>query len=246
MQYAPGVRGPLQGTPCAPCTVMVQHRFNYSGFLFWLLLHFPQRWNQLGWIMNALWMLIMLLIIHYSYTLDHHRFLQGSDASISFIINLNGSRIEYEIFSLNAEHPFYRNKEFDQTALQPGQQDRFSIIAEQRSENFTITLLIQEIQTIDVGVYILAIREEKDGNTVNHILDAYINVIFPPSKANCTVELSGSHPKFQEIHCNAILGSDKSGNLVCYQNSEELCLSVMFFAQHFHTRKLLDECGLSD
>ena len=114
---------------------------------------------------NALWMLIMLAFFHYSYTLDHHRFLQGSDASIPFIMNLkiNGSVIQYELFTLNAEHPFYRNNKFDLTALQLGQRDRFSVIAEQRSENFTVTLLIQDIQTIDEGVYILAIREEKDG-----------------------------------------------------------------------------------
>ena len=60
-------------------------------------------------------------------------------------------------------------------------------------------------------------------------MDAYIDVILPPSKANCTVELSESHPKFHEVHCTAILGSEKSGNLVCFQNSEKALLKCEIF-----------------
>ena len=62
------------------------------------------------------------------------------------------------MFTLNSEHPFYTNKELNPSALQPDQQGRFQVNHSQRDRNVTVTLLINNIQETDKGVYILLVQ----------------------------------------------------------------------------------------
>ena len=159
--------------------------------------------------------------LHDVSSLELYEFYAGENASITFTLSLNSSSQAIELFSLENDRPFYKNGEIDDTALQTDQRDRFTVETELAGDNFKLTLNIERVRETDKGVYILAIKETNSGNSNTHILDAYLDVILPVGKAECTISLSSYSEHLNEAHCQTTLSSNGQGSLVCYQNLEK-------------------------
>ena len=154
-------------------------------------------------------------------SLKSYKFRIGSDALITYgLESSNSYSVVFEIFTLNAEHPFYTNEELHPTALLPEQRGRFEVRSSHNGSNFTVLLTIHNIKKIDEGVYIL-IAQERNGKTIEHILDANVEVIIPPGKAECSARNTNYSPKLRQVVCQATAGSDEGASLMCYQNSEK-------------------------
>ena len=137
--------------------------------------------------------------------LEVHKSCSRSNVSISFLHKLsNSANYMYELFTLNQERPFCSDGQIDQTALQPGQYDRFAVNDTRAGSNLNVTLFIFDAQDIDTGVYILALKETS-GQTTNHIYDAYLKIWKPAGKANCTIKDS-EFSKFVGGFMSSILG----------------------------------------
>ena len=168
--------------------------------------------------------LLFLPLIRLSFALEQHQFVQGSNASVTFSHRLKSSNSSktIEIFTLKSERPFYVHQRIDERALLSEQHGRFSVRPYRDGRNVTVVLLIRNIQEIDSGVYVIAIREVRNGRATESILDAYVEVVIPHGKANCTVEDTISH-FWKLIHCEATIGSDSSSGLLsCFQNSQSI------------------------
>ena len=164
----------------------------------------------------------ILVHIQLAFALKNYRFREGSDASIDFSLEIQktSTEIRFEMFTLNSEHPFYTNRELNPSALQPDQQERFQVTHSQRDRNFTATLIINNIQENDKGVYILIVQEG-NGQTEDHILDANVDVITPPGKAECRVINTNYSAQLRQVECRATASNDESASLMCYQKSEK-------------------------
>ena len=128
-----------------------------------------------------------MVVYQLTYALESYRFNKGSNASIDFTHQLDGSYIvACELFSLDTPHPFYVNKQIDPTALRSDQQGRFSATTVNNGTHLRVKLHIEEIQEKDSNVYILTIRETKNGVPIDYIMDAQITVMQPHTRLNVT------------------------------------------------------------
>ena len=171
--------------------------------------------------------MFILVLIHAitepTYSLETYEFSLGTNASVHFVFKLNSDQVtSFEIFTLNAEQPFYTLGRINPTALRPEQRGRFEVTSSSGVENFTVTLIIYTIQDVDKGVYVLIVREDINGQPKDSIIDAYVDVTPPLGKAECSIRESDHYPTWHQVECNATLGGDKSGSLMCYQNSNKL------------------------
>ena len=170
----------------------------------------------------------MILLTLQISALDVHEVRLGLNTySVKFSQKINvQSVVAFEIFSLNNDRPFYADGILDDSVLHPNQRGRFSVRQTQPKKDerniFEATLDIKDVQEVDEGVYIVAIREtnrDSSNGVTNHILDCFIKVIIPPGKAECRIAPSSHALHLREVHCRANSSSDGSGGLLCYQNS---------------------------
>ena len=167
-------------------------------------------------------LLTLMVVSQLTYALESYRFNKGSNVSIDFAYQLDGSYLACELFSLDTPHPFYVNKQIDPTALRSDQQGRFSATTVINGTYLRVTLHIEEIQESDSNVYILTIRETKYGELVDHIMDAQIRVIHPPGKATChIIDFPNSSP-WCMVNCQALHNINRDGNIICYQDLQKV------------------------
>ena len=167
-------------------------------------------------------LLFVLIYITQALSLKNYEFREGSDAYINSSMEMEYPVIVCDMYNLNAGQPFYTNKGINPTALLPEQQGRFNAKQTQSGSKFTMQLIIQTIQKIDEGVYILIVQE-MNGEEREHIFDANIKVILP-GLAKCTVVYSDYAAKSNQVQCQAAVGSDDTDSVMCYQNSEKALL----------------------
>ena len=151
------------------------------------------------------------------------KFHVGSNASIEFPLELNGgdnSSVTFQMFRLDQPEPFYENGQKVLSALRPDQYGRFEVTSSQQGTNFTATLLIKDIQVNDSNVYILSLREMKDGEPLDQLVNAKVDVIPPSSDADCSISDTAYVSEWYEINCQATLSSEGDGNIACFQNTE--------------------------
>ena len=179
--------------------------------------------TRLQW--RSLWLALLTAIAHFTiHTLafDTYQFVLGQNATINFSTQLRTPYFVCELSTTESENPFYTNNQIDPTALKPEQADRFFVnIDITEGTNFTIQLIINNIEEIDSGWYVLTILEI---NAQRHIFDAVIRVVRPPGKANCSVWYSTRSLKLKEVHCQASVGSECGGLIMCYQNGKKVSL----------------------
>ena len=161
----------------------------------------------------------LLVFIPISSSLENYKFHKGTNASITFNLKQSNNSMTFEFFTLNSEIPFYVHEAIDHRALYPDQRGRFAVAPRNSGQNFTVTLSIQDIKEIDSGVYVLCAREVQNGKTTDYIHDAYVEVIIPPGKAECTVKVTNY--SLEVIYCQANIGSDGKDLIGCYQNLRE-------------------------
>ena len=160
-------------------------------------------------------------------TLNHafttYSFLENTNATFHFNHELSNEFCQYncEIFSLNSNHPFYVNGDVDQTSLRPEQRGRFLVRIAKAGTNVTVSVYIREIIKIDIGVYVVTIRETIADKFEDSIYDADIKVTRVPPKAECVVHLTEYGNEAREIHCKARLEGEIKGKVNCFQDSEE-------------------------
>ena len=167
---------------------------------------------------------IMCVIIGTSTTalaLDVHSVRQGENASVTFSANVNGYAAVSELSSLNAARPFYVHERVDPTILRSDQRDRFDVsVVEKTETRLQVALLITNVQVDDGGVYVLSVRETKDGQAIDYIYDVYVDVVVPPGKAECNISHYTAGKR--EVSCRASAGTDTGGDIICYQDSERI------------------------
>ena len=189
--------------------------------------------NNTSWKWSLSTHLIAMSLILQISALDVHRVRMGQNTSVKFSQEVNEhSVVEFELFTLSNDHPFYTAGNLYNSVLHPRQRGRFSVeVSQAKGDNINIDIfkanvVINEVQELDEGVYIAAIKETNNrdlGNEVtNHILDSFIKVITPPGKAECSIAPSSHASHLREVHCQANAGSDGSGGLLCYQNSRKV------------------------
>ena len=155
-----------------------------------------------------------------------YRFNEGESKSVDFTHQLDGSYLACELFSLDTPHPFYVNKQIDPTALRPDQQGRFNVKTFNNATHLRVTLLIEEIQENDSNVYILTIRETKNGVPIDYIMDAQITVMQPPHEAKCNIIEFPNHSQWCMVDCQALQNINRDSNIICYQNLQKVSMSM--------------------
>ena len=172
--------------------------------------------------LKSLLILTLIVVFQQTYALESYRFNKGTNVSIDFTHQLDGSYLACELFNLDTPRPFYVNKQIDPTALRPDQQGRFNVTTVNNGTHLRVTLHIEEIQENDSNVYILTIREIKDGVPIDYIMDAHITVIHPPGKATChIIDFPNSSP-WCMVNCQALHNINKNGNIICYQDLQKV------------------------
>ena len=165
--------------------------------------------------------LFLLSFLTHIYALPTFTAYLGANLTVPFLHTLRNEDSTYnlEMFTINIPTPFYTDGVMNLGSLQSSQIGRFMVNLHQKFRNLTINLHIIAVETIDSDVYIVSIQETNGPKKSHFIYDAYVEVIQPPSKAECQVQPSQHTPEFLEVSCHAAVGSDPGGNIVCYQDS---------------------------
>ena len=161
------------------------------------------------------------ILVGCAYSLEYYEFRHGADASVTFNVEMQeGSVYSSEIFTLNDDRPFYTGEQVVQESLHPSQVGRLDVETRRKGNLLAVTLDIREVKESDAGVYILSVREDGPRSR-STIVDAYVDVILPPGRANCTVVPSSYSDDWLEVRCSATAGSDGGGFLACYQDGKK-------------------------
>ncbi|XP_072180948.1 uncharacterized protein [Diadema setosum] len=101
--------------------------------------------------------------------------------------------------------------------------NRFTVKVNKTEDELTITLTISDAEKKDSGIYIMLVSEDRGGEHHGDIREVYVDVITPPSPAECEVTSSSYSPDWGEVHCSVPLGvdSEPQGSISCFQNDKK-------------------------
>ncbi|XP_071477484.1 uncharacterized protein [Diadema antillarum] len=158
-----------------------------------------------------------------SLAVEVYKFYEGRNASLEFYQPLaNDSTFEYEVHLIFGSCFFCKNGTMVPGCLTPQQSRRFSVSSLRTSTYLTVILGIHNISAEDSQFYLFALREDRNGESHFFTQDAYIEVLRPPSPAQCIIKSTEHLPAFNEINCTSLLGSDGGGFLCCFQDARKI------------------------
>ena len=178
-------------------------------------IHFFKGYNR-----ATILMVITSIIIRQISALDSYKFRLGTNAIIPFSYALDEhSQHSWEIFRIGVSDPFNINGTMKPDALNPRQRNRFNISTTWGEDVLQVDLHIREISKIDRGVYVWAVSQHTiRAERLVVSFDVFVDVILPPGRAKCVIISSPYSSGLREVHCQAAVGSDRGGLLICYQN----------------------------
>ncbi|XP_072175105.1 uncharacterized protein [Diadema setosum] len=166
---------------------------------------------------------VLMMCLTSSLTLEVYTFYEGRDGSLEFNQPLSSeSSFEYEVYLISASCFFCKNGTMVAGCLTPQQFTCFSVHGVRTSTHLTVTLSVRSINADDSQFYLFAMREDRNGKRQSFTEDAFVEVLRPPSPAECTVKPSEYSAALNEVNCTSLLASDGEGSLFCFQNAKKI------------------------
>ncbi|XP_072175084.1 uncharacterized protein [Diadema setosum] len=151
-----------------------------------------------------------------------YKFYEGRDVLINFTQPMsNDSTFDYELYSIQSECYFCENGTMVPGCLPPQQFSRFSVHSVRSPIDLKVTLSIDTINSADSQIYLFALTEDRNGERMVFTQDVHIEVLRPPTPAECTIKTSEYSPAWNEVSCTSLLASDGEGSLYCFQDGEK-------------------------
>ncbi|XP_072175083.1 uncharacterized protein [Diadema setosum] len=165
---------------------------------------------------------VVMMLFSNRLAVEFYKFYEGRDVVINFTQPMsNDSTFQYELYSIQSQCGFCKNGTLVPGCLPPQQFSRFSVHSVRSPTDLKVTLSIDMIDSEDSQIYLFALREDKNGESMVFTQDVHIEVLHPPSPAECTVKPSEYSAAWNEVNCTSLLGSDGEGSLYCFQDGKK-------------------------